>query len=59
VIFRSSATAAVHCFIDKLFAAVALLRYFSKFFTLSAAVALLRQNFQQKFIAAEFSAKLF
>jgi hypothetical protein len=49
----------VHCFINKLFAAIALLRYFSKFFTLSAAVALLRQNFQQKFIAAEFSAKLF
>jgi hypothetical protein len=54
VIFRSSATAAVHCSIDKLFAAIALLRYFSKFFTRSAAVLLLRQNFQQKFIQRKF-----
>jgi hypothetical protein len=49
VIFRSSATAAVQCFIDKLFAAVVLLRYFSKFFTLRCSCT----------AAAEFSTKVY
>jgi hypothetical protein len=39
----------VHCFIDKLFAAIALLRYFSKFFTLRCSCT----------AAAEFSTEVY
>jgi hypothetical protein len=59
VIFRSSATAAeVHCYIDKLFAAVSMCVIFQNS-SRSAAVLLLRQNFQKKFIAAEFSTNVY